>query len=180
MLTRFLALGVCVVCVSAAMAQTDLTPRPDKSDDVPRLDDLLPSKPAERPSLPPERRESRGEERSSERWGAVAYTADGAFGAAYGIDARQDAERLAIDECLRESTDKKDCPRGVVMRQDSWFHIQFCRRGTEYSTHVTTRPTLAETNQAAAEFARTSKFGADSCRMVPNGLFHSGGMHTKM
>ena len=178
MLTRFLALGVCVVWVSAALAQG--AGAPDKSDEVPRLDDLLPPKPAERPSTPPERREPRGETRSTDRWGAVAYTADGAFGAAYGIDTRQDAERLAIDECLRESTDKQDCPRGVVTRQESWFHIQFCKRGTEYSTHVTTRPTLAETNQAAAEFARTSKFGADGCRMVPNGLFHSGGMHTKM
>jgi uncharacterized protein DUF4189 len=184
-LTRILALGVCVVGTSAVLAQG--AGAPDKSDDVPRLEDLLPSKPGEPPSIAreppsvsPERRESRSEIRSTDRWGAVAYTADGAFGAAYGIDSRQEAERLAIDECLRESTDKQDCSRGVVMRQDSWFHIQFCNRGTEYSTHVTTRPTLAETNQAAAEFARTSKFGADGCRMVPNGLLHSGGMHTKM
>jgi Domain of unknown function (DUF4189) len=186
-LTRILALGLCVAWVSAAPAQMPPGGSPDKSDDVPRLDDLLPSRPgerpavpAERPSTPPERREPGGETRSSQRWGAVAYTADGAFGAAYGIDTRGDAERLAIGECLRESTDKQDCSRGVVVRQDSWFHIQFCKLGTEYSAHVTTRPTLAETNQAAAEFARTSKFGADGCRMVPNGLFHSGGMHTKM
>jgi uncharacterized protein DUF4189 len=187
-LMRYLALGVCVAWAAAALAQGDLTPRqqtppadgPNRSDEVPRLDELLPPKPTERPPAAPERRESRGEMRSTERWGAVAYTADGAFGAAYGIDSRMDAERLAIDECRRESTDKQDCARGVVTRQDSWFHIQFCQRGTEHSTHVTTRPTLGETNQAAADFARTSKLGASACRMVPNGLFHSGGMHTKM
>ena len=183
-MTRFLAYSVCVVWVSAALAQGDVQTRPQmppagsagKSDDGPRVDEPTPPKPTERPAMPPERREPRSEV----RWGALAYTADGAFGASYGIDTREDAERLAVDECLRESTDKQDCSRGVVLRQNTWFHIQFCRRGTEYSTHVTTRPTLAETNQAAAEFARTSKFGADGCRMVPNGLFHSGGMHTKM
>lgn len=195
MLIRYWALGVCVVWASAALAQGDLTPRSqtpppgshDKSDEVPRLDELLPPPGSpgatERPSGSPgetERREPRGEARSSGRWGAVAYTADGAFGAAYGIDSRADAERLAIDECRRESTDKQDCARGVVTRQESWFHIQFCRRGTEWTTHITTKSTLAETNQAAADFARTSKFGADGCRMVPNGLIHSGGMHTKM
>jgi hypothetical protein len=187
-LTRSLALGVCVVWASVALAQGDLTPRPqtpppgspDKSDEVPRLDELLPPKSTERPPAPMDRGDSRGQMGSSERWGAVAYTADGAFGGAYGIDNRTDAERLAVDECRRESTDKQDCGRGVVTRQDSWFHIQFCRRGGEYTTHITTRPTLAETNQAAADFARTSKFGSDGCRMVPNGLFHSGGMHTKM
>jgi hypothetical protein len=188
-LMRSVALGVCVLWASAALAQGDLTPRqqtpppgsPSPADEVPRLDELLPPRSTDRP--PPassEQRDSGGAARSSDRWGAVAYTADGAFGGAYGIDSRADAERLAVDECRREATDKQDCDRGVVARQESWFHIQFCRRGGEWTTHITTKPTLAETNQAAADFARTSKFGADGCRMVPNGLFHSGGMHTKM
>jgi Caspase domain len=109
--------------------------------------------------------------------GAVAYTADGAFGGAYGNGTCEDAERLAIEMCRRESTDPTDCSRGVLKGPDRWFHIQFCRRGTEWSTHVTTRTTLAEVNEAAAQFARTSKFGAENCRLVPNGLFHSGGLH---
>lgn len=216
MLMRYLALGVGVALASAALAQGDQAPRPqppplgspDKSDDVPRPDDLLPPKsgrpfapreeresqpgrpiaPREeresqpgRPSAPPEPRGSPpGLPRPSERWGAVAYTADGAFGAAYGIDTKDNAERLAIDECQRESTDKQDCGRGVVARQDTWFHIQFCRRGGDWTTQITSRPTLAETTQAAAQYARTSKYGADGCHMVPNGLFHSGGIHTKM
>lgn len=138
----------------------------------PRVQELPP--PADR--QPPPRIEAR----PGVKWGALAYTADGAFGAAYGIETREDAERLAVDECRRESTDKADCARGVVARQDSWFHIQFCRRGGDYSTHVTTKTTLAETNQAAAQYANTSRYGAENCRMVPNGLFHSGGMHTKM
>ncbi len=188
MLMRYLAFGVGVVLASAALAQGDQAPRPqppplgspDKSDDVPRPDDLLPPK-SGRPSAPPEPRGSPpGLPRPSERWGAVAYTADGAFGAAYGIDTKDNAERLAVDECQRESTDKQDCARGVVARQDSWFHIQFCRRGGDWTTQITSRPTLAETTQAAAQYARTSKYGADGCHMVPNGLFHSGGMHTKM
>jgi hypothetical protein len=178
---RSLAVGVCVAWASTALAQSDLSPQrpqppagaPYSSDEAPRPGDPLPPKSTER-------RDSRGEVRSNDRWGAVAYTADGAFGAAYGIDNKADAERLAIDECQRESTDRQDCARGVVTRQDSWFHIQFCQRGTEHSTHVTTRPTLAETNQAAAEFARTQQLGPNACRMVPNGLFHSGGMHTRM
>jgi hypothetical protein len=114
------------------------------------------------------------------RWGAVAFTADGAFGAAYGIETKDDAERLAIDECRRESTDKQDCARGVVTRQNSWFHIQFCKRGEDVYTHVTTQRSLVETNQAAAKFAKTSKFGLDGCRLIPNGLFHSGGLHTRI
>jgi hypothetical protein len=111
--------------------------------------------------------------------GAIAYTADGAFGGAYGNGTCEDAERLAIEMCRRESTDPADCSRGVLKGPDRWFHIQFCRRGTEWSTHVTTRQTLAETHEAAAQYARTSKFGAENCRLVPNGLFHSGGLHTK-
>ena len=91
-----------------------------------------------------------------------------------------DAERLAVDECRRESTDKADCAQGVVTRRDNWFHIQFCKRGGDWTTHVTTKQTLSETNQAAGEWARTSKYGGENCRMVPNGLFHSGGLHTKM
>ena len=187
MLTRSLALGVCLAWASAALAQGDLAPRqppsggaPNKPDEVPRLDDLLPPNSKDRPPAPPERREQRGEARSTDKWGAVAYTADGAFGASYGIDNRTDAERLAVDECRREAVDKHDCSNGVVTRQDTWFHIQFCRRGAEWTTQITTRSTLAETNAAAADFARKSKFGADGCRMVPNGLFHSGGTHTKM
>jgi len=122
----------------------------------------------------------RGDMNMAQRWGAVAYTADGAFGAAYGIDTKEDAERLAIDECQRESTDKQDCARGVVTRQNSWFHIQFCKRGTDVFTHVTMHRSLVETNQAAARFARSSKYGLDSCRLIPNGLFHSGGLHTRI
>jgi hypothetical protein len=110
----------------------------------------------------------------------VAYTADGAFGAAYGMENCTDAERLAVDECRRESTDKADCSRGVVIRRDSWFHIQFCRQGTDWTTHITTKRTMAETTQEASQWARTSKYGAVNCRMVPNGLLHSGGLHTKM
>lgn len=121
-----------------------------------------------------------GDPRDAERWGAVAYTADGAFGAAYGIETKQDAERLAIGECERESTDKKDCSRGVVTRQDSWFQIQFCQRGGDIYTHVTTKRTLVETNQAAAQFAQKSKYGLESCRLLPNGLFHSSGLHTRI
>jgi hypothetical protein len=118
--------------------------------------------------------------RTAERWGAVAYTADGAFGAAYGIETKEDAERLAVDECRREATDKQDCERGVVTRRDSWFHIQFCKRGGDIYTHITTNRTLVETNQAAARFAKTSKYGLDGCRLIPNGLFHSGGLHTRI
>ena len=116
----------------------------------------------------------------SAKWGAVAYTADGAFGAAYGFDSKEEAERLAIDACRKESTDKNDCSRGVITRQDSWFHVQFCRIGRDWTTHVTSHPTLPAANEQAAQFARTSKYGAGNCRMVPNGLFHSGGLHTKM
>jgi hypothetical protein len=155
------------------------------SDEVPRLDDLLPppqrrESPQERRDSPPQGRDSREEVRPSDRWGAIAYTADGAFGASYGIEAKDVAERLAIDECRRESTDKNDCSRGVITRQDSWFHIQFCQRGTDAYTHVTTARTLVEVNQQAARFAQDSKYGLDSCRMVPNGLFHSGGVHTRI
>jgi len=121
-----------------------------------------------------------GEVRPSVRCGAVAYTADGAFGGAYGIDTCEDAERLAIDECRRESTDKSDCSRGVLKNTDTWFYIQFCRRGTEWGTHVSTGRTMAEANEAAARYARTSRYGPENCRLVPNGLFHSGGLHTKM
>jgi hypothetical protein len=116
----------------------------------------------------------------SDRCGAVAYTADGAFGGAYGMESCQDAERLAIDECRRESTDKADCSRGVVTRRDSWFLIQFCRIGMEWSTYVAAQKTISETNRDAADNASKSKFGMANCRMVPNGMFHSGGLHTKM
>jgi len=69
---------------------------------------------------------------------------------------------------------------GVAWLRETCGECRFCRRGAEWTTQITTRSTLAETNAAAADFARKSKFGADGCRMVPNGLFHSGGMHTKM
>ncbi len=116
---------------------------------------------------------------SGERCGSVAYTADGAFGAAYGIDNCNEAERLAVDECVRESTDKPDCSRGAVTKRDAWFYIQFCRRGSEWTTHVTTQRTLSGVNQDAAEWARKSKYGQENCRLVPNGLVHSDGLHTK-
>ena len=112
--------------------------------------------------------------------GAVAYTADGAFGGAYGYQNCDEAHRLAVDECVKVSTDKKDCSEGVVSRRDTWFHIQFCQRDRRWTTHVTTRSTLGETNSAASEWAKTSKFGSEYCRLVPNGLFHSGGLHTKL
>ena len=115
-----------------------------------------------------------------DKCGSVAYTADGAFGAAYGMDNCDDAERLAVDECVRESTDKPDCSRGAVTKRDSWFYIQFCRQGSEWTTHVTTKQTLSGVNQDAAEWARKSKYGNANCRLVPNGLLHSGGLHTKM
>ncbi|MCC6891126.1 MAG: hypothetical protein IT536_21575 [Hyphomicrobiales bacterium] len=112
--------------------------------------------------------------------GAVAYTADGAFGGAFGIASCEEAHRLAVAECVKVSTDKNDCSEGVLTRRDSWFHIQFCQRDRNWTTHVTTRPTLSDTNREAGEWARMSKFGAEYCRLVPNGLFHSGGLHTKL
>ena len=112
--------------------------------------------------------------------GAVAYTADGAFGGAYGMQSCEEAHRRAVDECLRVSTDKNDCSQGVIERRDSWFHVQFCQRDRNWTTHVTTRPTLGETNREAGEWAQKSKFGSEYCRLVPNGLFHSGGLHTKL
>lgn len=115
-----------------------------------------------------------------DRCGSVAYTADGAFGAAYGIESCEEAERLAVGECERESTDKADCARGPLTKRNSWFYVQFCRQGSEWTTHVTTQQTLAGVNQDAAEWARKSKYGAGNCRLVPNGLLHSGGLHTKM
>ncbi len=168
MATRYLALGVCVLWAAAALAQTDRT-RPSEGQVMS----------SDRPSVgetPPDGAETRS---LSGKWGAVAYTADGAFGAAYGFDSREEAERLAIDACRKESTDKNDCSRGVVTRQDSWFHVQFCRSGNDWTTRVTTEATLPATNKGAAQFARTSKYGANGCNVVPNGLFHSGGLHTK-
>jgi uncharacterized protein DUF4189 len=178
-LTRYLAVGACVLLWgAAALAQSDRT-RPSEGQET-NID---------RPSdgskasgeVSPQGSKSGDDARSlATKWGAVAYTADGAFGAAYGFDSKEEAERLAIDACRKESTDKDDCYRGVVTRQDSWFHIQFCRLGRDWTTQITTDPTLPATNDKAAQFARTSKFGAGNCRMVPNGLFHSGGLHTKM
>jgi hypothetical protein len=112
--------------------------------------------------------------------GAVAYTADGAFGAAFGMQSCDEAHRLAVDECVKVSTDKKDCSEGVISRRESWFHVQFCQRDRNWTTQVTTRPTLGETNRAAGEWAQKSKFGSEYCKLVPNGLFHSGGLHTKL
>jgi hypothetical protein len=110
----------------------------------------------------------------------VAYTADGAFGAAYGITTCEEAERLAIDECRRESTDKADCSRGVIKGTDTWFLIQFCDSGGRHQTNVSRGRTLADVNSAAARFASSAPQGAQNCRMVPNGLFHSAGLHTKI
>jgi hypothetical protein len=177
MLARSAALCVALMCGAYAVDAQD-SPRqqtPPGGQGAPPAGGAPNEPPRTQDPLPP-----RPEARTVDRWGAVAYTADGAFGAAYGIESREDAERLAIDECRRESTDKADCERGVLVGQDSWFHIQFCRRGGEWSTHVIKRRTLSETTQEAARFAQTSKYGAEGCRMVPNGLFHSGGMHTKM
>lgn len=161
-------------------------PPPGRDDPPPGKDDPPPTRPDTRPRAedPPPRRQDpdppRADVRPGERWGSVAYTADGAFGAAFGIETKEDAERLAIEECRRESTDPPDCSRGVVTRTDSWFHIQFCKRGNDWGTHVSTGRTMAEVNEAAAEYGRKAQYGADNCRLVPNGLFHSGGLHTKM
>jgi hypothetical protein len=116
----------------------------------------------------------------ADRCGAVAYTADGAFGAAFGMEDCQDAERLAIEECRRESTDKEDCSRGVVTKRNAWFHILFCKDDRDWMTHITSGRTFAEVNRDAADWAQKSKYGSVNCRLVPNGLFHSGGLHTKM
>jgi hypothetical protein len=181
MVTRYLALGLCVLWAAAALAQDRVRPSEGQG--------ISTDRPSEESKIgderPPEGKKAGTDTRSlppsspSAKWGAVAYTADGAFGASYGFDSREEAERLAIGACQKESTDKNDCSRGVITRQDSWFHIQFCRRGTDWSTHVTTEPTLPAANEAAARFARTSKYGLDSCRMVPNGLLHSGGLHAQ-
>jgi hypothetical protein len=164
----------------AALAQGSQEGPPPGQEGPPAQQDLPPRQqdlPPRAAPLPP-----RAEQPSprSDRCGAVAYTADGAFGAAYGMENCDDAERLAVDECRRESTDKADCSRGVLVRRDSWFYIQFCRRGGEWTTHVTTKQTLTETNQSAAEWARQSRYGPENCRLVPNGLLHSAGLHTKM
>ena len=111
--------------------------------------------------------------------GAVAYTADGAFGAAFGMTTCEEAERLAVDACRRESTEKADCSRGVVKSTNSWFAITFCRNGREWTTNVSSDSTQAGAQQAAANWASKSKYGSGRCRVVPNGVLHSGGLHTK-
>jgi hypothetical protein len=174
--TRYLALVACVLWTAAALAQSDDRMRPSDGQETS----------GQRPSegskieVPPEGSKLSTDPRMvSLKWGAVAYTADGAFGAAYGYDSREEAERLAIDACMKESTDKGDCSRGVVTRQDAWFYIQFCRIGGDWNTRITTDPTLAGASGQAEQFARTSKYGPGNCRMVPNGTFHSGGLHLK-
>jgi hypothetical protein len=154
---------------------------PPRDNDIPRRpSDSGPPPRAERPDdRPPPRDDSPGTN-TADRCGAVAYTADGAFGGAYGMEDCRDAERLAVDECQRESTDKADCSRGVLTRRSQWFYVQFCRDGRDWTTHVTTNNTLSGVNQAGLEWARKSKFGVANCRLVPNGLFHSGGLHTRM
>jgi hypothetical protein len=154
---------------------------PPRDDDIPRRpSDSGPPPRAERPDDRPPPRSDRPGTNTADRCGAVAYTADGAFGGAYGMEDCRDAERLAVDECQRESTDKADCSRGVLTRRSQRFYIQFCRDGRDWTTHVTTDNTLSGVNQAGLEWARKSKFGAANCRLVPNGLFHSGGLHTRM
>lgn len=165
--------------------QDDPPPRvegapPSDSAPPPRVQGPPSSEPPPRAETPPRDPPGRPDVRTADRCGAVAYTADGAFGAAYGMDDCADAERLAVDECRRESTDKADCSRGVVIRRDTWFHIQFCQRGSEWTTQVTTRQTLAEVNRAASDWAQKSQYGPQNCRQVPNGLLHSAGLHTKM
>lgn len=155
---------------------------PPRDDDIPRRPSDTPPR-AQQPDdrdRPPPRADRPPGPNAGDRCGAVAYTADGAFGGAYGMEDCRDAERLAVDECQRESTDRADCSRGVVTRRNEWFYIQFCRNGQEWTTHVTTNGTLSGVNQAGLDWARKSKFGASNCRLVPNGLFHSGGLHTRM
>jgi hypothetical protein len=112
--------------------------------------------------------------------GAIAYTADGAFGAAYGMSTCEVAERLAVDACVKVAIHKDDCAKGVIRAQEAWFHIQFCRQGNNYTTRVTTNHSLADTSRDAAAWAEQSNFGIENCRLLTNGLFHSGGLHTKI
>lgn len=141
-------------------------------------DNVAPSRrPDQAPAQPPP---SSAPQPGEALCGAVAYTADGAFGAAFGMQSCDEAQRLAVDECVKVSTDKKDCAEGVLTRREAWFHIQFCQRDRNWTTHVTTRPTLGETNREAGEWAKKSKYGPEYCRLVPNGLLHSGGLHTKL
>lgn len=172
---RYLALGVaCLLWAGAALAQSDDRMRPPAGQET-SVQGPSPGSKVDA-EIPPA-----GSQLNDPRlkWGAVAYTADGAFGAAYGFDNREEAERRAIDACIKESTDKGDCSRGVVTRQDSWFHILFCRIGSDWTTRITTNITPAAAAEAAEQFARTSKYGLGNCRMVPNGSFHSGGLHLK-
>jgi type IV secretory pathway VirB10-like protein len=163
--------------------KTDTQPSPETlppPEQPPPMTEPPPTQPPPETLPPPTQPPPTTQLQPSQRCGAVAYTADGAFGAAYGIDTCEEAERLAIDECRRESTDKEDCARGVVRRTDSWFLVQFCMRGGSHGTHVSTGRTLAEVNEAAARYARSSPQGPGNCRLVANGLFHSAGLHTKM
>ena len=189
MFSRFAA-ACCALAVligAAAYAQDrqgappgpDATPPPMEGPPPPPLQAPPPSPPMQ--PLPPQASppSTNMPMATTNRCGAVAYTADGAFGGAYGMENCGDAERLAVDECMRESSDKSDCARGVVTRRDQWFFIQFCRTGGDWTTNVTTRPTLADVNRDAVEWARTSKYGIRNCRMVPNGIFHAGGLHMK-
>ena len=189
MFTRLMATFAFVFVAGMAAHAQDT--RPDipvpGQEGPPAQQDVPPPAPNERP---PQQQTPRQPETAApradaspnrpDRCGAIAYTADGAFGGAYGLENCSDAEQLAVNECRRESTDKDDCSRGAVVLKDSWFHIQFCRSGGEWTTHVTTKQTLAEANASAADWANKSRYGSANCRLLPNGLFHSGGLHTKM
>ncbi len=115
MLPRLATVSALVLLAcAAAYAQEGPPPRGD--DAAPRQEGpplRQEEPPPPRQQAPPPRADTRGA-----RCGAVAYTADGAFGAAYGMENCGDAERLAIEECRRELTDKDDCARGVVTRQE--------------------------------------------------------------
>lgn len=191
MLTRLMASCALVLLATAGVYAQDRqdTPLPGQEGQPPAQQDRPAPSPEVRPpqqdapARQPEPQQPRADAssaRPADRCGAVAYTADGAFGAAYGMENCSDAERLAIDECRRESTDKDDCMRGVLVRKDTWFYVQFCRLGGEWTTNVTTKQTLMDVNNSATEWASRSKYGAENCRLVPNGLFHSGGLHAKM
>lgn len=85
--------------------------------------------------------------RPSSTWAAIAYTARGANGWAFGKPSRAEAEQSAIDNCLRQAGRGAECKlitgSGSACVTLATYRTQ--RGGTVYfGAHAALRPTLAD------------------------------------
>jgi hypothetical protein len=109
---------------------------------------------------------------------AVAFTADGHWGAAFGKTTCHDAKNIAMEQCKKNAVGyERKCEDTTKTYVNRWIMIQHCQKPPTEGTYVSVGVTPSQLITGMHEHLKRNGMGGPNCKVLA--LFHSDGRHNK-